>query len=135
VIDTPSDARPDTADERRDPLTGWSIAAKNRTVEAIRESRSFWSDVEATRSRLASLGVSGVYLLLGGWLMGMEGLLRTLTFLIVPLCCIWFGEAMGMAISGRITKKTPGSVVEVGGWIGLLSPILAGLFAALAAGG
>ncbi|HSB69997.1 MAG TPA: hypothetical protein VLT62_11745 [Candidatus Methylomirabilis sp.] len=48
-------------------------------------------------------------------------------FLILPLDCIWFSEAMG-GFTGlgmpSITTTTPGWAVAFGGWLLLLLPVL-----------
>ncbi|HVM61151.1 MAG TPA: hypothetical protein VMV72_09825 [Verrucomicrobiae bacterium] len=49
-------------------------------------------------------------------------------FLILPLACIWFGDAMGGFIgqtgSGLITSSSPGIMVCVMGWLLLLLPAI-----------
>jgi hypothetical protein len=49
-------------------------------------------------------------------------------FVILPLACIWFGEAMGgyTGPSGStwITGPTPGKVVCIAGWLFLALPLL-----------
>jgi hypothetical protein len=47
---------------------------------------------------------------------------------ILPLACIWFGEAMGGYIGptgqGAITSPTPGLLVCILGWVVLILPVI-----------
>ena len=52
-------------------------------------------------------------------------LTRILSFCVLPLACIWFPEALGDFIGGRITKTSPRSYVWFFGWVVLLLPLLA----------
>jgi len=50
-------------------------------------------------------------------------------FLILPLACIWFSDAMGGYTGvgmgrGAITSTTPGCLVAFGGWLLLLLPLI-----------
>ncbi|MFC1451825.1 hypothetical protein ACFLSJ_00600 [Verrucomicrobiota bacterium] len=50
-------------------------------------------------------------------------------FLILPLACIWFSDAMGGYTGvglgrGAITSTTPGYLVAFGGWLLLLLPVI-----------
>ena len=77
-------------------------------------------------SRISSLAVAVVYLLVayysgGSWLM-----LKILGLLIVALACIWFGDSLG-SLTGfsvlrmiDISEKTPGSLVSFVGWLILI---------------
>ena len=78
-----------------------------------------------------SLVIAAVYLicalLLGGWVW----FLITVALLIVALIMIWFGEEMGDYVGGfhrigrpYITKRSPGSLISLLGWIFLLLPII-----------
>ena len=53
-----------------------------------------------------------------------SGVLRIVAFLILPLACIWFSDAMGNLTGIRmgltrpaITSSTPGFAVALGGWV------------------
>ena len=81
--------------------------------------------------RITSLVIAAVYLIgalvFGGW----DWFLITLALLVVVLAMIWFGEEMGDYIGGfhrigkpYITKKSPGSLVSLFGWMFLLLPIV-----------
>jgi len=59
--------------------------------------------------------------------MGPEGFLRSLLFLLLPLACIWFSEAMGKQV-GRfgsfgpyINCPTPAGFLIIGAWLYLLA--------------
>jgi hypothetical protein len=75
-------------------------------------------------SGLLALGyVIGAYATTGG-----EGCFKVLMFVILPLACIWFGEAMGgftgPSGSNWITAPSPGKVVCVLGWLLLALPVV-----------
>lgn len=59
---------------------------------------------------------------------GAENGFKVLGFVILPLACIWFGEAMG-GYTGpttiiNITAPTPGLIVCMVGWVLLIVPLL-----------
>ena len=83
-------------------------------------------------SKIAAVVVSLFYLIFAYFLMGPEGSIRTLIFLILPLACIFFGEPLGRLTEVRfhftylrpmLTKRTPGFFVVLGGWLLLLFPL------------
>jgi hypothetical protein len=60
----------------------------------------------------------------GGW----ESVVKIGMFLIFPLACIWFADAMG-GYTGptpnmSITKTSPGAFVFILGWVLLLLPLV-----------
>lgn len=83
--------------------------------------------------RIVSLVISAVYLVIAGVAGGAEGVLLSAIFLIVPLGCIWFGDAIGdwtgfSRLGGpRISQRSPGSAVRFVGWVLLLTPGVAGI--------
>ncbi len=84
------------------------------------------------KGKISSLLVALAYLVFAfAWGGGATELICG-TFLIIPLGCIWFNEAlgdytgMGMA-NGAITETTPARVVTFGGWVLMVLPILVGL--------
>jgi hypothetical protein len=79
------------------------------------------------------------YLIAGGLMGGERLVLRLIVFLILPMACIWFGDAIGSVtgpttifLSGgpAITKETPGCAVVIAGWILLLMPLAAAIYLA-----
>jgi hypothetical protein len=57
-------------------------------------------------------------------------------FLILPLACIWFSDAMGDYTGagmgrGAITSTTPGCLVAFGGWLLLFMPLIVSAIAAV----
>ena len=76
---------------------------------------------------LATIYIIGAFVTVGG-----EGGFKALLFVIFPLACIWFGDAMGgfTGPSGRnwITDPSPGLMVCFLGWLLLLIPIFFILF-------
>jgi hypothetical protein len=60
----------------------------------------------------------------GGTKVGFEAVI----FVILPLACIWFGEAMGGYIGptahGATTSPTPGLLVCILGWVILMLPVI-----------
>jgi hypothetical protein len=58
-----------------------------------------------------------------------ETTFKVAMFLILPLSCIWFRDAMGGYTGvgmgrGAITSTTPGCIVAFGGWLLLLLPVI-----------
>jgi hypothetical protein len=84
------------------------------------------------RSRIASSVLAAVYILGGFATEGGEGGFKVMTMVILPLACIWFGDAMGgftgPAGSIGITATSPGFFVCIAGWILLLLPIFIIIF-------
>ena len=58
----------------------------------------------------------------------LSGLLITCGALLLPLACIWFsdelGEYVGALPGPGITRKSPGWMVKIGGWVLLLLPVI-----------
>jgi hypothetical protein len=79
-------------------------------------------------NRILSLVVAAFYVIGGFVKGGGEGGLIVMGFVILPLACIWFGDAMGgytgQAGSIGITAPSPGIFVCIAGWILLLYPIV-----------
>jgi hypothetical protein len=80
--------------------------------------------------RTVSLLVAGLYLAVAMLVGGLEAVLRTLMFLILPLACIWFSDTLGGGTGltfggGYITKPSPGFVVYFLGWVLLAMPVIA----------
>ena len=71
--------------------------------------------------------IAVAYLFAAYALGGGEFAFRMWIYLILPLACIWFSDAMGRhtgpySLSFWITKTTPGGFVAFGGWVLLLLP-------------
>lgn len=61
----------------------------------------------------------------------MESTFRILFGFLLPLLCIWFADQLGGYIGGgevAITKKSPGIIIKMVGWIILLIPIIRIIF-------
>jgi hypothetical protein len=62
---------------------------------------------------------------------GAEGGFKVFGFVILPLACIWFGEAMGgytgPTAGMSITAPSPGLFVCIAGWLLLLLPLIMGI--------
>jgi len=86
------------------------------------------------KSRIISLIIAISYLAIAFFGEGGEAFLSTLIFLILPLACIWFSEAMGgytgIMRGQTITSATPGCFVAFGGWLLLLVPVIIGVISA-----
>ena len=58
--------------------------------------------------------------------------LITAVALCFPLACIWFGDELGDYVGSlpgpAITKRSPGWLVNAGGWLLLVLPVIVGLF-------
>jgi len=79
-------------------------------------------------SHLLSGGVALFYFSIATIFGGAEDAIKTLLFLILPLACIWFSDAMGNYTGNLIfprppiTEKSPGIMVAFMGWVLLLFP-------------
>jgi hypothetical protein len=82
-------------------------------------------------SRALSLVIALIYLGIAGYsapsaakLLG--NLLIVSGTLLLPLACIWYGDELGEYVGGRssITRKSPGWMVKLGGWVLLLLPAI-----------
>lgn len=88
------------------------------------------------KSRLIS-GIIGLVYLVGAYLaFDGETAFKVGIFLILPLACIWFSDAMGGYTGvgmgrGAITSTTPGCLVAFGGWLLLFLPVIVGVIVAL----
>jgi hypothetical protein len=94
-----------------------------QALERSRKRRARWRAI----NRVASLVVAAGYLFLASLAKGPEGFLRCLLFLLLPLACIWFSEAMGKHVGPYwifgpyITRPTPAGFLVIGGWLVLLA--------------
>ncbi len=79
------------------------------------------------KSRIISSIIAVGYLISaysgGAW----KSVVQVGIFLVLPLSCIWFGDAMGGYTGanfgrGAITGTSPGCMVAFGGWLLLLLP-------------
>lgn len=82
------------------------------------------------KSKITSSIVAISYLAISYHAGGWELSWRVAIFLILPLACIWFSDAMGSYTGigfgrGAITSTTPGCVVAFGGWLLLFIPVIA----------
>ena len=83
-------------------------------------------------SRGLSLVVASIYLGVTIYFaphdMLVASLLKVGSGLLFPLVCIWFADEMGDYVGTlpgpAITRTTPGWMVELGGWILLLLPVI-----------
>lgn len=79
-------------------------------------------------NRILSGLVAVTYLVTAFSFEGPEIAWKAGIFLIFPLACIWFSEAMGdftgNSASVSITATTPGWMVLAGGWVVLLLPVI-----------
>jgi len=62
---------------------------------------------------------------------GGGGVLACAAFLVLPLACIWFSEAMGefpgLVRLHQVTVETPAWLVACGGWLLMAVPVVAAL--------
>ena len=114
-------------------------ALGNAFAQEMRRSNRWRFARRVLRSRLLSAVVAIVYLVVASLVTANPGLVLRLTaFLLLPMTCIWFPDAMG-SLKGislglgrpRITRTTPGDFVAFGGWILLLCPAVVALIAYL----
>ena len=101
-------------------------------ADDIQRSKRWQRARQVLRSRWLSGLVAGAYLLVAMiYAPSPEFMFRLISFLLFPLVCIWFCDAMGnltgIALGlGRpmITRPTPGDIVAIGGWLVLLLPVI-----------
>jgi len=81
-------------------------------------------------NRLLSVLVAVTYIVFAAIHGGAEMAFKVVVFLILPLACIWFSDAMG-AYTGffplgdyPVTQQSPGILVCVVGWVVLLMPVV-----------
>ncbi len=82
-------------------------------------------------SKLASLVLAAIYFIVALAYGGAELAFEVSLFLILPLACIWFSDAMG-GYTGPVWRAvinapSPGVVVGVAGWLLLLLPAIVGI--------
>ncbi|MCC6694547.1 MAG: hypothetical protein IT365_02850 [Candidatus Hydrogenedentes bacterium] len=84
-------------------------------------------------NRILSGFIAVVYLVAAYLAGGGEATFKLALYLILPLACIWFSDAMGgytgssLGAQPSITESTPGCFVAFGGWLLLLLPLIAWL--------
>lgn len=89
-------------------------------------------------NKLLSGLVAVIYIVLAAIHGGAEMAFRVVLFLILPLACIWFSDAMGRYTGTGsmlwsqfpITEESPGILVCILGWVVLLMPALVFLIVA-----
>jgi hypothetical protein len=84
--------------------------------------------ITLNKNRVFSSLLALVYIVIGFLARGGEGGFIMFGFVILPLICIWYSDAMGgfTGIAGDIgiTRSSPGLFVCIAGWILLLLPVL-----------
>ena len=79
-------------------------------------------------NRILSAAVAAIYVIGAFATGGGEAGFKVFGFVILPLACIWFGDAMGgftgPAGSIGITAPSSGLFVCIAGWILLILPVL-----------
>jgi hypothetical protein len=87
--------------------------------------------ITLNKNRILSASLAVIYIVGAFVTGGGEASFKVLLFVILPLACIWFSEAMGgytgPTTSGAITSPSPGVIVCILGWLLLLLPIIMGI--------
>ena len=73
-------------------------------------------------ARVGSLVIAVLYVGVSLTANGLETALRVFMFCLLPLACIWFPQAMGDFVGGRMTASSPAVFVWTLGWVVLLLP-------------
>jgi hypothetical protein len=80
-----------------------------------------------TRNRVLSGLLAVIYLIGAAVTGGGEAGLKALIFVILPLACIWLGDAMGgftgLSWNIRVTAPSSGLFICLAGWALLLLPL------------
>ena len=74
--------------------------------------------------RVVSLVVAAAYVVSAFTRSGQVAGLEMILYCVVPVACIWFPEALGEYVGGRITDTSPAAFVSTLGWVVLLVPLL-----------
>lgn len=107
----------------------------NALADEVRTSNRLQFARRLLRSRLLSGIVAVEYIVVALLATGsLQSLLSLIAFLLLPMVCIWFPDAMGNLKGIRlglprpmITDTTPGDIVAIGGWLLLLCPAVVAL--------
>jgi len=92
-------------------------------------------NIPLSKNRFFS-GLLAILYILGGFIAGggKDGFI-ILGFVVLPLACIWFGDAMGgftgLSTDIWITAPTPGIIICILGWLILLLPLIIAVVCAL----
>ena len=93
--------------------------------------------ITLNKNRILSALVAVIYIIAAFVTGGGEASCKVLIFVIMPLACIWFSDAMGgytgLTTSTPITAPSPGVIVCILGWLVLLLPIIMGIIVYFAA--
>jgi uncharacterized protein len=92
------------------------MAVSRRQIEAEQPFDTTWS-------RIPSAFLTLLYMAVAGRTVGFAAALRMGRFCVVPLVCIWWPDALGSLVRGRITRTSPRSFVWSLGWLVLLVPV------------
>jgi hypothetical protein len=76
-------------------------------------------------SRVLSVLLAAIYVAIGCGLGGQRAGAKMLAFCSLSVLCIWYPEAFGNSVGGRITAPSLPSVVRVVGWMVLFAPVVA----------
>lgn len=85
------------------------------------------------KSRIISGTIAVIYLATAYVTADAEAIWMTGLFLILPLACIWYSEAVGgytglnFGTRPAISRATPGCFIAFGGWLLLIMPLIIGL--------
>lgn len=89
-------------------------------------------------NRILSILVAATYITLAAIFSGAEPAFKIGIFVMLPLACIWFSDAMGgytglgmLWFDAPITQKSPGILIRILGWIILLLPVTMIIIASL----
>ena len=90
------------------------------------------------KSKAISGGIALAYLTTAGFAGGSESTVIVAVFLILPLACIWYCDALGEMRGGRlgnaaVTRRSPSSLVAFCGWLLLTLPLVFRLVTSLGA--
>jgi putative effector of murein hydrolase LrgA (UPF0299 family) len=87
--------------------------------------------ITLNKNRILSALVAVIYIVGAFVTGGGEASCMVLLFVILPLACIWFSDAMGgytgLTTNMPITAPSPGLIVCILGWLLLLLPLIMGI--------
>jgi len=88
---------------------------------------NLWEWITDNKGKFIALIIAVLYLIVIFFTIGISICMMFLMWLLLPLSCIFFGEAMGAFVGGRLTRirrTSPSSFVVFIGWILLLLPLI-----------
>jgi hypothetical protein len=116
---------------RLEATLNWRFGLQSVVVGSACLSRGVRAFMSMSWNRILSGLIAATYVVIALCGGGAEAGFKVAFFLVLPLACIWFSEAMGGYTGpnwrAAITAPTPGVFVCIAGWLLLLLPAIVGI--------